>query len=102
MTTPDLSAASATPAEQERLLRERLQRSGYLADADLATTVWLASALQRPLLLEGDAGVGKTALATALAQSQNATLVRLQCFEGLDLAQAAYEWNYGRQLLAIR
>jgi len=90
------------PADQERLLRERLQRSGYLADPDLATTVWLASALQRPLLIEGDAGVGKTALATALAQSQDATLVRLQCFEGLDLAQAAYEWNYGRQLMAIR
>lgn len=102
MTTPDPSATAAKPAEQERLLRERLQRSGYLADADLATTVWLASALQRPLLLEGDAGVGKTALATALAQSQNATLVRLQCFEGLDLAQAAYEWNYARQLMAIR
>lgn len=99
MTTPDLSAI---PASEERLLRERLQRSGYLADTDLATTVWLASALQRPLLLEGDAGVGKTALATALARSQNAVLVRLQCFEGLDLAQAAYEWNYGRQLMAIR
>jgi MoxR-like ATPase len=99
MTKPGLSAH---PAAEERLLRERLQRSGYLADEDLATTVWLASALQRPLLIEGDAGVGKTALATALAQSQNATLVRLQCFEGLDLAQAAYEWNYGRQLMAIR
>ncbi len=99
MTTPGLSVQ---PAAEERLLRERLQRSGYLADEDLATTVWLASALQRPLLLEGDAGVGKTALATALAQSQNAPLVRLQCFEGLDLAQAAYEWNYGRQLMAIR
>ena len=84
------------------MLRERLHRAGYLADEDLATTVWLASALQRPLLIEGDAGVGKTALATALAQSQNAVLVRLQCFEGLDLAQAAYEWNYGRQLMAIR
>jgi MoxR-like ATPase len=96
------SGSSAKPAAEERLLRERLQRSGYLADEDLATTVWLASALQRPLLLEGDAGVGKTALATALAQSQNAPLVRLQCFEGLDLAQAAYEWNYGRQLMAIR
>jgi MoxR-like ATPase len=99
MTTPD---QPGQPAAEERLLRERLQRAGYLADADLATTVWLASALQRPLLLEGDAGVGKTALATALAQSQNAILVRLQCFEGLDLAQAAYEWNYGRQLMAIR
>ncbi|WP_155820468.1 MoxR family ATPase [Limnohabitans sp. Rim47] len=102
MTTPD---PAGRPATEERLLRERLQRAGYLADADLATTVWLASALQRPLLIEGDAGVGKTALATALAQSQReqgATLVRLQCFEGLDLAQAAYEWNYGRQLMAIR
>ena len=99
MTTPDLAGR---PATEERLLRERLQRSGYLADEDLATTVWLASALQRPLLIEGDAGVGKTSLATALAQSQDATLVRLQCFEGLDLAQAAYEWNYGRQLMAIR
>ena len=102
MTTPD---QTGRPAAEERLLRERLQRAGYLADEDLATTVWLASALQRPLLLEGDAGVGKTALATALAKSQseqNATLVRLQCFEGLDLAQAAYEWNYGRQLMAIR
>jgi len=95
----------ARPATEERLLRERLQRVGYLADADLATTVWLASALQRPLLIEGDAGVGKTALAAALAKAgseQGATLVRLQCFEGLDLAQAAYEWNYGRQLMAIR
>ena len=90
------------PVAEERLLRERLQGAGYLADEDLATTVWLASALQRPLLIEGDAGVGKTALATALAQSQNAPLIRLQCFEGLDLAQAAYEWNYGRQLMAIR
>lgn len=86
----------------DRQLRESLQRVGYLADADLATTVWLAGELQRPLLLEGDAGVGKTALATALAVAQGAVLVRLQCFEGLDLAQAAYEWNYGRQLMAIR
>jgi MoxR-like ATPase len=99
MSPPD---PSGRPAAQERILRERLQGAGYLADEDLATTVWLASALQRPLLIEGDAGVGKTALATALAQSQNAPLIRLQCFEGLDLAQAAYDWNYGRQLMAIR
>lgn len=90
----------ATPTPSA--LREALQRTGYLADEDLATTVWLAGELQRPLLLEGDAGVGKTALAQALAQVQGAVLVRLQCFEGLDLAQAAYEWNYGRQLMAIR
>jgi MoxR-like ATPase len=87
---------------EHRHLRESLQRSGYLADEDLATTVWLAHTLKRPLLLEGDAGVGKTALAIALAQSQQASLVRLQCFEGLDLAQAAYEWNYAKQLMAIR
>ncbi|GAA6141503.1 MoxR family ATPase [Hydrogenophaga sp. 5NK40-0174] len=83
-------------------LREALHRSGYLVDEDLATTLWLAGELERPLLIEGDAGVGKTALAAALAQVQGAELVRLQCFEGLDLAQAAYEWNYGRQLMAIR
>jgi MoxR-like ATPase len=83
-------------------LREQLHRAGYLSDEALATTLWLAGELQRPLLLEGDAGVGKTALAVALAHAQGRRLVRLQCHEGLDLAQAAYEWNYGRQLLAIR
>jgi MoxR-like ATPase len=86
----------------EQALREQLDSAGYIADEDLATTLWLAGELQRPLLLEGDAGVGKTALATALAQAQDRRLVRLQCHEGLDLSQAAYEWNYGRQLLAIR
>lgn len=87
---------------EEAALREALHRAGYLADEALATTLWLAGELQRPLLVEGDAGVGKTALAVALAQAQGRRLVRLQCHEGLDLAQAAYEWNYGRQLLAIR
>jgi len=83
-------------------LRESLHRAGYIADEGLATTLWLAGELRRPLLVEGDAGVGKTSLAAALAQAQRRRLVRLQCHEGLDLAQAAYEWNYGRQLLAIR
>ena len=85
---------------------DALQRSlylhGYLADEALATTLWLAGQLERPLLLEGDAGVGKTSLAVALAKARDQALVRLQCHEGLDLSQAAYEWNYGRQLLAIR
>jgi MoxR-like ATPase len=83
-------------------LRERLHQAGYIADEALATPLWLAGELQRPLLVEGDAGVGKTALASALASGLDRRLVRLQCHEGLDLAQAAYEWNYGRQLLAIR
>jgi MoxR-like ATPase len=83
-------------------LREQLQLAGYIADEALATTLWLAGELTRPLLVEGDAGVGKTALALALARAQGRRLVRLQCHEGIDLAQAAYEWNYGRQLLAIR
>ncbi len=86
----------------EQALAQQLQRAGYIADAGLVTTLWLAGELQRPLLIEGDAGVGKTALALALARAQGRRLVRLQCHEGLDLSQAAYEWNYGRQLLAIR
>ncbi|RZL88041.1 MAG: MoxR family ATPase [Variovorax sp.] len=86
----------------ESELRESLHRAGYIADESLATTLWLAAELQRPLLVEGDAGVGKTALAGALARARGQALVRLQCHEGLDLSQAAYEWNYGRQLLAIR
>jgi MoxR-like ATPase len=83
-------------------LRQRLHEAGYIADEAMATTLWLAGELQRPLLLEGDAGVGKTALALAMARAGDRRLVRLQCHEGLDLSQAAYEWNYGRQLLAIR
>ncbi|MEZ7815633.1 MAG: MoxR family ATPase [Burkholderiaceae bacterium] len=98
----DATACVATTVTDARALREQLNRAGYLADDDLATAVWLADALERPLLIEGDAGVGKTAVAQALAKAQGAKLVRLQCFEGLDMAQAAYEWNYGRQLMTIR
>lgn len=79
-----------------------LAGQNYLADRNLATPVFLALSLQRPLLLEGEAGVGKTELAKALAGALDAPLIRLQCYEGLDMAQAAYEWNVARQMLEIR
>jgi MoxR-like ATPase len=83
-------------------LRQRLMGAGYVADAGLATALACAVSLERAVLLEGDAGVGKTDAARALATVFGATLLRLQCYEGLDLAAAAYDWNYGKQLLAIR
>ncbi|HXP92123.1 MAG TPA: MoxR family ATPase [Candidatus Binatia bacterium] len=83
-------------------LTERLRAVGYLADRGLATALSLAAALHRPLLLEGDAGVGKTEAARALALAYGAELVRLQCYEGIDVYTAVYDWNYGKQLLAIR
>jgi MoxR-like ATPase len=83
-------------------LRQRLMGAGYVADAGLATALACAVSLERAVLLEGDAGVGKTDAARALASVFGARLLRLQCYEGLDLAAAAYDWNYGKQLLAIR
>ncbi|WP_028642843.1 AAA family ATPase [Nocardioides sp. URHA0020] len=80
----------------------RLAEAGYLADATTATTAYLAGALEKPLLVEGPAGVGKTELAKAVAKVTNAELVRLQCYEGLDEARALYEWNYKKQLLRIQ
>ena len=80
----------------------RLHESGYLADAATATTSYLAGALEKPLLVEGPAGVGKTELAKAVARATGAELVRLQCYEGLDEARALYEWNYKKQLLRIQ
>jgi len=81
---------------------KELARVGYLADAATATTVYLATTIERPLLVEGPAGVGKTELAKAVAEAGNAELVRLQCYEGLDEARALYEWNYKKQLLRIQ
>lgn len=83
-------------------LRERLFQAGYIADEDLASLIWMGLTLERPLLLEGAAGVGKTAIAGACARALGRPLLRLQCYEGLDLSQAVYEWNYSRQLLEIR
>src|SRR5512136_3364223 len=80
----------------------RLAAVGYIADRDLATALWLMDFLKRPLLLEGEAGVGKTEVAKALAAVHGAELIRLQCYEGLDQQAALYEWNYQRQLLSIQ
>ena len=83
-------------------ISDRLAAVGYIADRDLATALWLMDFLKRPLLLEGEAGVGKTEVGKALAAVHGAELIRLQCYEGLDQNAALYEWNYQRQLLAIK
>jgi len=93
-----VTAFFGSPAD----VRERLAATGYLADEAIATTVFLADALGKPLLVEGPAGVGKTELAKAVAAAAGAELVRLQCYEGLDEARALYEWNYKKQLLRIQ
>jgi len=85
-------------AEVERSLRERL----YVAERGLATVIFLSLRLQKPLFLEGEAGVGKTEIAKVLADLLDTELIRLQCYEGLDVNSAVYEWNYSRQLLHIR
>ncbi len=79
-----------------------LEQQAYIADRGLATSVYLALKLQRPLLVEGEAGVGKTEIAKVLASGLETELIRLQCYEGLDISHAVYEWNYARQLLEIR
>jgi MoxR-like ATPase len=83
-------------------LAERLDATGYLADIGLATAAFLALRMGRPLFLEGEAGVGKTALAQALATLLNAPLIRLQCYEGIEASQALYDWDFPRQLLHLR
>jgi len=83
-------------------IQDEFRRHGYICERSLATTVFLALELGRPLLLEGEAGVGKTELAKVLASSLGSRLIRLQCYEGLDVNTAVYEWNYPRQMLEIR
>ena len=83
-------------------IADKLVAVGYVADHDIATALWLMDFLKRPLLLEGEAGVGKTEVGKALAAVHGAELIRLQCYEGLDQNAALYEWNYQRQLLAIK
>ena len=93
-----MAALPATVAETATLLADQ----GYIADQELATTVHLALAMRRPLFLEGEPGTGKTEIAKVLAAGLGRRLVRLQCYDGMDIAAAAYEWDHARQLMAIR
>ena len=93
---------TAVGFESAEQLRQALARRGYIADEALSISLFLAARLGRPLLLEGAPGVGKTELAKVVSQELGTELIRLQCYEGLDLSQAAYEWNYPRQLLELQ
>jgi MoxR-like ATPase len=93
-----MEAALQSPAD----VAAALGGTGYLADDDVATVVFLALRMQRPLLLEGEPGTGKTSLAEALAEAQGVPLVRLQCYEGIDATQALYDWDFPRQILHLR
>jgi MoxR-like ATPase len=94
--------SSLTRTQQLAALQEELARAGYIAEPPLEAALLLMQELERPLLLEGDAGVGKTEVAKVLAGIRQTRLIRLQCYEGLDAHAALYEWNYQRQLLAIK
>ena len=97
----DETRTASVPASVDEL-QQALRGEMYVADRALAMSVYLALTLKRPLFLEGEAGVGKTEVAKVLASALGARLIRLQCYEGLDVNQAVYEWNYSRQLLHIR
>jgi MoxR-like ATPase len=93
---------AADPVLDPAALADALRGTGYLPDDGLATAAYLAIRMHRPLFLEGDAGVGKTSLARALAEVTGAELIRLQCYEGIDAAQALYDWDFARQILHLR
>ena len=101
MTAPSDVTASTVPTSIDQV-QNLLRNQVYVSDHSLAMPIFLALKLQRPLFLEGEAGVGKTEIARALAQGLNTELIRLQCYEGLDIGHAVYEWNYTRQMLEIR
>jgi MoxR-like ATPase len=100
--TATLCFVAVTTVESVEVVQAALAEHTYLADEGLSTAVFLALRLHRPLLLEGEAGVGKTELAKVLAAWTGGELVRLQCYEGIDVSQAVYEWDYARQLLHVR
>jgi MoxR-like ATPase len=93
---------AARPFSSVEDVQRSLREQAYLADRGLSVSIHLALSLDKPLLLEGEAGVGKTEVAKALAAALGRRLIRLQCYEGIDASQALYEWNYARQLLAVR
>src|ERR1017187_1969563 len=99
---PQTRQARAAATASVEAIQASFRAHDYIADRSVATAVFLALRLERPLLLEGEAGVGKTELARVLARWTGGELVRLQCYEGIDAAQAVYEWDYSRQLLHLR
>jgi MoxR-like ATPase len=88
--------------EEIRALQESMEREGYIAEPAIATALFLATEMRKPLLIEGDAGVGKTEIAKVLARLLSTELIRLQCYEGLDVSTALYEWDYAKQMLRVR
>jgi MoxR-like ATPase len=102
LTTTSRASNLATDFVTVDALEEALQQERYITDRSLATTLYLTLALRKPLLLEGEAGVGKTEIAKVLASALGAPLIRLQCYEGLDASSAIYEWDYPRQMLYLR
>ena len=100
-TSAPASATTTAPASATDLA-DRLRATGYLADDELATVGFLALRMERPLLLEGEPGTGKTALAEAIAEALDLPLIRLQCYEGIDATQALYDWDFPRQVLHLR
>ncbi|MFN3462119.1 MAG: AAA family ATPase, partial [Oceanibaculum sp.] len=100
-TSPSAGSTAALPASIDETV-SLLARGDYVADRSLSTALYLALKLGRPLFLEGEAGVGKTEIAKVLAKALGRDLIRLQCYEGLDVGSAVYEWNYLRQMVEIR
>src|SRR5215212_11839926 len=99
--SPNVALGSLEAMDSVAQVAQRLGRTGYLCDDALATVTYLSLTMQRPLLVEGEPGTGKTALAEAIAESLELPLIRLQCYEGIDATQALYDWDFPRQILHL-